>query len=166
MPSPADLATQGAALELLLAGIHPALQDTSVLALGNPPCLPAILLRPIAGESTVQGSGGCTCETRWGAYLLAPIEGCLEDAQALVYELASNCGERSVPARLKPNRKLPTPLRVRATEEDDAELVSIGAAIHAVEPAASFGLVQFNTEGPPNAYGAVVPIVIRYDCCT
>lgn len=153
MPSPADLNAQGDALVALLAGIHPDVADTSIVARGSADCLPALLIRPITGEAPAAGSGSCVCETRWGVYILADASACLEDAQELVNELASNCGAHSIPARLKPNRKFPTALG------------SIAAAVHVVEPAGQFGLTQFNTDGPANAYGAVVPLVIRYNCC-
>ena len=162
MPSPGSLNDQGDALVALLAGIHPDVTDASIVARGSPACLPALIIRPLAGEGAAAGGGGCTCETRWGVFVLADAAlDCLENSQALVNELASNCGEHSIPATLKPNRKTPTPLNVTV---DDAP-AALGAAIHAVEPATQFGLTQFNTDGAPNAYGAVIPVVIRYHCC-
>ena len=155
MPSPADLNDQGDALVALLAGIHPAVSDASIVARGSPVCLPALIVRPTLGEAVVPNSGGCVCETRWGVFILADAAlDCLENSQALVNELVSSCGEHSIPTRLKPNRKTPT------------KLAGIAAAVHAVDPATSFGLTQFNTDGPANAYGAVIPIMIRYECCT
>jgi len=167
MPSPADLNLQGDALVRLLTGVHP---DVDVAARGEPDCMPAkravVLVRPLAGEAPAVGAnggtGGCVCETRWGAYVIADVATCgLEAAQSLVNELVSWCGEHSVPAALKPARRLPTVLQVM----DGADLVKLGAAVHAVEPATSFGLTQYKTDGPANAYGAVIPVVIRYDCC-
>jgi len=149
---PGDLNAQGDALVALLAGIHPDVADASIVTRGVADCMPAILVRPITGEATVPDSGGCTCETRWGLYIVADVS-CLADSQALVNELVSACGDHSIPLRLKPNRRFPT------------KLEGIAAAIHAVDPATSFGLTQYNTDGPANAYGAVIPVVIRYDCC-
>lgn len=160
MPSPGDLNLQGDALVALLRGIHPDVTDASILARGVASCMPSILVRPLAGEETVPNSGGCACQTRWGVYLAADVA-CQEDAQELVNKLASACGEHSIPLRLKPNRKTPTPLYVTVAGES----VKLGAAVHLVEPATNFGLIQHNTDGPANAYGAVIPVVIRYDCC-
>jgi hypothetical protein len=158
MPSPADLNLQGDALVALLDGVHP---DATIAARGEPDCMISILVRPLAGEGAAPNSGGCVCDTRWGVYVIASLDCGLDEAQRAVYELVSNCGERSIPARLKPNRKTPTPLYV--TEDD--EPVRLGAAVYAVEPATSFGLTQYKTDGPANAYAAVVPAVVRYDCC-
>lgn len=150
MPSPADLNAQGDALVTLLDGVHP---DVTVVTRGVADCLPAILVRPTTGEAEAPSAGGCVCQTRWGLYILVDASACLEDAQELVNALASSCGDYSIKARLKPSRKTPT------------KLDGIAAAVHAVEPASSFGLTQYNTDGPANAYGAVIPVVIRYDCC-
>lgn len=150
MPSPADLNAQGDALAALLTGVH---ADAVVAARGEPDCGIAILLRPVTGEAPVAGGGDCTCETRWVAHVVASLECGLEGAQEIVYELASTCGDRSIAARLKPARKTPTALG------------AIGAAVHKVDPATGFGLIQYKSDGPPNAYAAQVQFTVRYDCC-
>lgn len=161
MPSPADLNAQGDALAALLEGVH---ADATVAARGEPECLIAILIRPVTGQARAVGAKGaddCTCETRWVVFAVASLDCELEAAQRTVYELMSGCGDRSIPARLKPARKTPTALYVTV----GGESVRLGAAVHAVDPASGFGLIQYKTDGPPNAYAAQVQLTIRYDCC-
>ncbi len=150
MPPSGDLASQGEALALLLDGVH---DDAVVAHLGEPDCGIAILVRPVEGERQVTGAGTCVCETRWVVHVVVRLDCPLEDAQAVVYGLMSACGDGSIPRRLKPNQKSPTPLG------------SLDAAVHKVEVPVGFGLIQYKTDGPPNAYTAQVQCTVRYDCC-
>lgn len=150
MPSPGDLALQGEALEALLAGVH---ADAVVASRGEPDCGVAILIRPVEGERVVTGAGACVCETRWVVHAVVRLDCPLDEAQAIVYGLMSACGDGSIPRRLKPNQKSPTALG------------ALGAAVHRVEPPVGFGLTQYKTDGPPNAYAAQVQVLVRYEGC-
>lgn len=157
MPSRGNLNDQGDALALLLEGIH---TDAVVAARGEPECGLPILVRPTTGPQLTGASGDCYCEVRWTVLALRRLDCPLEDAQRVIYDLMSSCGDNSIPARLKPAPRTPTPLLSPGDPPTPLE-----AAITAVDPPTSFGVFQYKTDGPPNMYGAMVALTVRYKCC-
>lgn len=142
-----SLVEQGAAIEAALAG---ACGDWSVSAFGFPDCMPAIIIRPIQGESPTP-EDHCWCETVWliSAYVELCDGGDTLGATEPIYQVMSACEPCSIPRLL---------LEAQKTHFRGLGRVS-------VRPPGNFGLTAYNTDETNNAYAATVELVFRYCCC-
>lgn len=155
-----DLRTQGEALEACLAGLAlsaaltPHLGGSTQLAvasLGQPACLPVLLIRPSLGEDKVPGQR-CIFTSSWVVSAYWDLDCGLEEAQAAIYTLMSGCG---VPGSI---------LGHLSASENLAPLRAIGASIKAIEAPRGFSVTGYATDGQPNAFWAQVPVILTYTC--
>jgi len=155
-----DLRTQGKALEACLTGLALSGALTAhlggslhleIASVGQPECLPVLLIRPSLGEDKVPGAR-CLYTSAWAVSAYWSLGCGLEEAQAAIYTLMSGCG---VPGSI---------LDHLSTPENLAPLRAIGAGIKAIEAPRGFSVTQYATDGPPNAFWAQVPVILTYTC--
>lgn len=155
-----DLRAQGEALEACLAGLAlsaaltPHLSGSKTLtvaSLGQPPCLPVLLIRPSLGEDKVPGQR-CIFTSSWVVSAYWGLDCGMDEAQAAIYTLMSGCeSPGSILAHL-------------SSRDNQAPLRAIGASIKAIEAPRGFSVTQYATDGQPNAFWAQVPVILTYTC--
>lgn len=141
-----DLTEQGRAIEAALGDLCGGWQ---VSAFGNPPCMPAVIARPIQGELSLPGEA-CQCQTVW--LISAYAELCETDdtnPYEMIYDVMSGCNPCSIPRLIEAAQK--THFK--------------GVARVSMRPASSFGFTSYNNNEANNAYAATVQVVMQYCCC-
>ena len=142
-----SLVEQGMALEAALAGVC---GEWGVSAFGFPECMPAIVIRPIQGETPIPGEH-CQCQTVW---LISAYTEICEGGDSLgtteaIYQVMSGCEPCSIPRLL--------------IEAQRTHFKGVGRIT--VRPPSGFGFTAYNSDEANNAYAATVEVVFQYCCC-
>lgn len=141
-----DLIKQGQAIERALSDVC---GSWTVSAFGSPDCAPAILARPIQGETPISGADQCQCQTVW--LISAYAELCEADdggPYEQIYQVMSGCEPCSIPRLI---------IAAQSTEFK-------GVARISVRPPGGFSFTSYNSE-ENNVYSATVEVVFQYCCC-